>query len=520
MKLAFPALLADIGVEELGLDEAELTGEDGGAAGTTAAAASTAAASTAMGARDDEGNLVVEIEEPTELLADEDLKIEWILKEKEDNKNTTTTLSSKTKNTKSTTSSAAAAPIPKRNAPLADSATSQEILTSWINGVGNAGRKSSTPISNPTRGNIRPISALPRRNRAEGLTSLSILNPDNAFVHVDANGEALYRPPASSFSRGADNSSMSSAISLKQTLNRLAPSSSSSAPSGLIAGFKEDRRNMLKPVKYIGVSSFCSFGPAFDSRFANLSKEDSDQLVSSFHAEDDLTFAGDIKNAVGRAMGGGDYELDAVDSLLDVLSGGEYRKRPDVEKERKEFEKAEEKLRKIPATTAAETPSEDAAAAAKTTTDSDAQHMDKLLSSAASQIESLLSTQVARLSRAPPAHLGLVSKPSTEELGLADGVTSLLTSMAKKVTPEYLISQRAVFEALGVDLDREVESKEGEEVIVGGNASTVKLSAEGAVENAELPSRLDAPTTPVAKAEVPQNVFARTFNSAISFVAS
>ena len=150
----------------------------------------------------------------------------------------------------------------------------------------------------------RLASVLPRRDlRADGLTSLAIINPDNAAVHVDANGDALFRPQASAARGGGgggsyDNADIGAAISLKQTLGRLAtptpPTTSSSSSSGAaaasssssssvsISGFKEDRRNMLKPVKYVEAAPFGSFGPAFDSRFANLSKADSDQLITSF----------------------------------------------------------------------------------------------------------------------------------------------------------------------------------------------------------------------------------------------
>jgi len=275
---------------------------------------------------------------------------------------------------------------------------------------------------------------------------------------------------------------------------------------------------MLKPVKYIAQSPFCSYGPSFDSRFANMCKEDSLQLISSFHSEDDLIFAGDIKNVVGKAMGGGggggDCELDSVDSLLDALSGGEYRKRPEVVLEKKEFEAAEEKLRRMASTTLSTT-SKDSGIVSPAIYKS--KELEELLSSTASQIKSLHSAQMTRLSRPPPPHLGLVRPPSTEELGLADGVTSLLATMAKKVTPEYLVSQRAVMEALGVDLVWEPEKEEGDEEV---KKSTVPTMPGGEMESITGGRGLDAPTTPVAKAEIPQNVFARSFNSAISFGAS
>ena len=122
-------------------------------------------------------------------------------------------------------------------------------------------------------------------------------------------------------------------------------------------------------MKWIESGSFCSFGPSYDSRFANLSKEDSDALISSFHAEDDLTHVTEIRQAIGKALGphhhqhrpdeaeasssasststinsSYDYELDAVDGLLDALSGGEYRKRPEVAESCRQFREMEKKI--------------------------------------------------------------------------------------------------------------------------------------------------------------------------------
>lgn len=216
-------------------------------------------------------------------------------------------------------------------------------------------------------------------------------------------------------------------------------------------------------------------------------------------------------------MGGNDdFELDAVDNFIDAISGGDYVKKPELVKERKELEEAEDKLRKMfstTTTTVEKTSSDDAAVSTTSTTDSaESKEFNDLLESAASQIESLRSAQMKRLSRPPPPHLGLVAKPSKEEMGFAEGVTSLLATMAKKVTPEYLVSQRAIMESLGVDLDWEPP--------VGKAASDCSQTEVSSTSEEGGKMRLSAPTTPVAKADVPQNVFARTFNSAISIVTS
>ena len=238
MKFAFPTLMAGISIAQLGLDEAELAAQK-----PTASELTPSKASTSTGPYDDEGNMLVEIDRPEMLLTDEDLKIEWIRMDKEDK--------NKSKNSHSSAATAAAASKSSTRSPFPDSVIPREIITSWISGVGTSGGsgKRATAISNPRL--TRPAEAvLPRRDASQGLTSLAIVNPDNAAVHVDPNGEALFRPPTMR-GAGGDNAAMNSAISMKQTLSRLAPSSGSGPVTATVACFKEDRRNLIKPVKIV-----------------------------------------------------------------------------------------------------------------------------------------------------------------------------------------------------------------------------------------------------------------------------
>ena len=287
-------------------------------------------------------------------------------------------------------------------------------------------------------------------------------------------------------------------------------------------------------MKAIEGTPFCSFGPSYDSRFANLSKEDSDLLISSHHSEDDLTHVADIKNAIGRAMTGNvggtaatglvDYELDAVDGLLNALSGGEYLKQNDVVESRQQFCEMEEKIRAksvVPPASSSADAGVVMQEGAEQLKAPELTAMDELLASAASQLESLRQLQLTRLSRPPPPHLALVRPASAEELGMADDVTTSLTAMAKKVTPEYLVSQRALFEALGVDLAREAAPEEEEEKPVAGDEEKEATPKSEEVMDTTAPvSRLETPTTPVARCQVPQNVFQRTFPTGISFAAT
>ena len=116
--------------------------------------------------------------------------------------------------------------------------------------------------------------------------------------------------------------------------------------------------------------------------------------------------------------------------------------------------------------------------------------------------------------------------------------------MARRVTPEYLVSQRALFDALGVDLENIDDAQRVSEAMAAAAASTTLLSpavggaaamapgvsaapaaAAAAVSagkggNSIGPNRLDAPTTPVAQCQLQPNIFQRTFSSGFSFAAS
>ena len=85
--------------------------------------------------------------------------------------------------------------------------------------------------------------------------------------------------------------------------------------------------------------------------------------------------------------------------------------------------------------------------------------MDKLLETGATKIRSLEQVQTTRLSSALPPHLGMVQGPSKEEVGMAEEVTDALTTMAKRATPSDLVSQRALFRALGIDLDNSIDGQ-------------------------------------------------------------
>lgn len=52
--------------------------------------------------------------------------------------------------------------------------------------------------------------------------------------------------------------------------------------TGQLQTFREDRRNNAKIVKPLNYGTFCSFAPIYDSRFANLNKEESELILQTY----------------------------------------------------------------------------------------------------------------------------------------------------------------------------------------------------------------------------------------------
>uniref|UniRef100_A0A7N8X811 Bromodomain containing 7 n=1 Tax=Mastacembelus armatus TaxID=205130 RepID=A0A7N8X811_9TELE len=95
------------------------------------------------------------------------------------------------------------------------------------------------------------------RRKSDGSTTLAILNPADPSA-----GDVGYCP-----------------VKLGMMSNRL--------QSGVntLQGFREDKRNRITPVTYMNYGPFTSYAPAYDSSFANISKDDSD-LIYSFYGEE------------------------------------------------------------------------------------------------------------------------------------------------------------------------------------------------------------------------------------------
>lgn len=240
--------------------------------------------------------------------------------------------------------------------------------------------------------------------------------------------------------------------------------------SGQLQGFREDRRNAAKLVKPINYGAFCSFAPTYDSRFANLSKEESELVMSTYGDETGTEYAGSIMEYSRDSS----YASTLATGLLDILTNGEHRKTLAtlVENQRQRCEQHEIEQSFPPAAVEEDTKKYD-----DVTVDFDALRtlgdigvdisflsgMEQTVRSAeltkklqeqllnnSTLIERLQQVQTERLSQPLPQHLAHVAKPSNDEIELAHQLTSNLTEMAKQLPPDSIAAKHALRKAMGI----------------------------------------------------------------------
>lgn len=254
--------------------------------------------------------------------------------------------------------------------------------------------------------------------------------------------------------------------------------------TGQLQGFREDRRNTAKIVKPLSYGTFCSFAPMYDSRFANLSKEESELVLNTYGDETGSEYASSIMDFSRDSS----YASTLANGLLDILTQGEHRKTIGqlMESQYQRYEQTEIE-RTLPSFGTDSTSGGDRAAATPTIAAPDSNgftgeflpvdfealrtlgdigvdvsflpamqqelrcaSMGKQLQSNTALIERLHQVQTERLSQPLPAHLSNVARPSAPELELATQLTASLTSMAKQLAPEAVVEPLGLRKAMGL----------------------------------------------------------------------
>lgn len=235
--------------------------------------------------------------------------------------------------------------------------------------------------------------------------------------------------------------------------------------TGQLQGFREDRRNIAKPVKPLYYGAFGSYAPSYDSAFANLTKEESDLVYQTYGSEAAVQYSESILDFAKDC----DYTVWMVDSLLDLLTGGDHGKTKKILEERKKLREEEEAVKTI-----LEVRPQDNVRVnvdeLRTLSDAgidvhflenmeeeiriaeERHELQQKLDGMSKLLEKLNQVQHQRLSAPLPAHLSQVPGPSEEECNIADSITDSLTDIAKRVAPVDIAPVAGLRKAMGVSL--------------------------------------------------------------------
>lgn len=96
--------------------------------------------------------------------------------------------------------------------------------------------------------------------------------------------------------------------------------------TGLLQSFREDRRNIVKLPKTLDYGAFSSFAPTFDTRFTNLSKEETELVLNTYGDENGANYA----TSIGRFTQDSLYGNTLANKLLDLLTNGDHSKTMEV----------------------------------------------------------------------------------------------------------------------------------------------------------------------------------------------
>ncbi|NXJ05950.1 BRD7 protein, partial [Odontophorus gujanensis] len=282
------------------------------------------------------------------------------------------------------------------------------------------------------------------RRKPDGTTTLGLLNPVDLTV-----GEPGYCP-----------------VKLGMTAGRL--------QSGVntLQGFKEDKRNKYccySLVTYLNYGPYSSYAPTYDSTFANISKEDSD-LIYSTYGEDSNQGSFSIHEFLMKSQ---DYPFLMADSLLDVLTkGGHSRSLRELEMPLDEDEGPQERsdalkevmIMEIDIATRLDSANNDRLTALKAVTnfgmpmeefDSEgklAEIFQRKLDETTKLLRELQDAQNERLSTKPPPNMICLLGPSYREMHLAERVTNNLKELAQQVTPGDIVSTYGIRKAMGISI--------------------------------------------------------------------
>uniref|UniRef100_A0A671WKI4 Bromodomain containing 7 n=1 Tax=Sparus aurata TaxID=8175 RepID=A0A671WKI4_SPAAU len=274
------------------------------------------------------------------------------------------------------------------------------------------------------------------RRKSDGSTTLAILNPAEPSV-----GDAGYCP-----------------VKLGMMSNRL--------QSGVntLQGFREDKRNRVTQVSYINYGPFTSYAPTYDSSFANISKEESDLIYSSYG--DESSPRGSDRYFLANSD---EYVYKLADNLLDAITNGEHSKTL----------KQNESV-SIDCHVLTDLTPEEALTACFSSlflSVTEALHFQQKLDETTKLLRDLQEAQKERLSAKQPPNMICLMAPTSKEMELAEKVTGNLAELTGQVAPCDVSSVYGIRRAMGIALPAEPSEPFIDLTTVPGMAEPMETSS-------------------------------------------
>jgi len=248
--------------------------------------------------------------------------------------------------------------------------------------------------------------------------------------------------------------------------------------TGQLAGFREDRRNLVKPIKSLYYGPYGSYAPSYDSTFANLTKEESDMVLTTYGHETGVPYAESILDFVRDC----DYALHIADDLLNLMTHGEHTTVAKIlEEKRRCYQLQMQQQQQLAQQQLIQQQLAQQQHSAMELEDDinlnslrslgdlgiDVSFLDNYeaqikveksvreasqncLDETGSLITSLERAQRQRLSKTPPPHLANIMPPSDLELQLVEKITEGITFVAKQSTPGSVVSVKGIRKAMGI----------------------------------------------------------------------
>ncbi|XP_012735655.2 bromodomain-containing protein 7 isoform X2 [Fundulus heteroclitus] len=262
------------------------------------------------------------------------------------------------------------------------------------------------------------------RRKSNGSTTLAVLNPADPSP-----GDAGYCP-----------------VKLVMMSNRLQSGVNS------LQSFREDKRNRVTPVSYLSYGPFTSYAPAYDSSFANISKDDSDLVYSFYGEESSLQGSSGLSEFLAKSD---EYVYRMGDSLLDAMTNGEHSRclkeaEPPEEPGSSQEEKSDTEVAEAKSSNKLDFLRSAASLDEAEELSGDALHFQQKLDETTKLLRNLQEAQRERLSAKQPPNMICLLAPTAKELELAEKVTGNLTELTGQVAPCDVSSVYGIRKAMGI----------------------------------------------------------------------